>query len=131
MPLVVASMRRRSRKAARSGSPDVGGEHGLDDAGTGRHGQLAQLVVVGRHCPPVDDLDPLRLGRRFHLGTGVVAPYEEHGQTVGPALVVGAEQLGRDGDEQAGAVARPGVGRQGAAVLHARQAVQGGGDDGA
>ena len=109
------------------GGPDVGGQHRLDYPGPGRHGQLAQLVVVGGHGAPVDDPDPLRLGRGLDLGPGVVAPHEEHGHAVGPALVVGAEQLGRDGHEQAGAVAGAGVGGQRAPVLHAGQPVEGGG----
>ena len=101
------------------------GEDGLEEPRPEGGGLLAELVVVGGRLPPVDDLDALLLRGRFDLLAGVVAPDEEHGQTV-----VLAEDGSRDGDQDARAVGRLGVGGHGAAVLHAGQAVECGFDDG-
>ncbi len=102
----------------------VGLEDGLEHLGLGRSGQLAQDRVVGGRDPPLDHPDALGLGRFLDRGPGVVAPHEQHGQA--PAL---AEDGRRDGDEEAGAVGGPGVGRHRAPVLHTGQATKGGGHD--
>ena len=60
------------------------------------------------------------------VAAGVVAPHHQHRH---PDVL--GEQGARDGGEQTGAVARAGVGGDGAAVLDAGQALQGRGHDGA
>ena len=89
---------------------------GLRRRGPARRARASSVGGVA----PLDDRDALGLGRRLDRGAGVVAPHEQHGHAV--AL---AEDGGRDGDEQAGAVGGPGVGGHRAAVASRRPGPRG------
>ena len=116
--------------------------HGLD-----RARRLAEAAVVGRHAPPADEVLPLlandhredQLGQRRRLRIGGA---EEHANGVLPGgrqarqlpAVVGLddpaeralalEQLVRDLEQDARAVARVGLGTGGATMLHALERAQ-------
>jgi hypothetical protein len=100
----------------------IGGEEQLEDLGLGGLGELAQRAVIRGDVPPLEVGQSLRR-RRFLDECADVASREDHRHT----LV--AEQLLRDGEQEAGAVPGLGVRRHRAPVHDPAQRLQAGLDD--
>jgi hypothetical protein len=122
-PLDAAAQPQRPALTLRIGA--CTGEHRVHDARRGRLGHVAQGRRVDGRLAPLDQRQALLGQRPVHRGPRIVAPHEQHGHPV-----VRPEDLGRDRRQQPRAVGGAGIGGHRAAVLHARQATEGGGDDG-
>src|SRR2546423_888277 len=104
----------------------IAAEIGMHVSRASAPGLIAQLAVVGGNRAPLADRQVLFDRGLLDRLAWVVPPHEQDRYAMSVA-----EDRGRDGNEHAGAVGGLGVRRERAAVLDARQPVEGGIEDGA